>query len=189
MLDNRSHQITALLIDWSNGDEIAFKQLMPMVYDELRRMARRHLRREPAGHTIQTTELIHEAYLKFAGREEQNWQNRAHFFGVAAKVMRHILVDHARTKHRSKRGGLAERITLHESVTTSANRSEEIVALDDALNQLAALDQRKAQVVEMKFFGGLSVEEMAEVLKVAPITIMREWQKAKAWLYLQLNNS
>jgi RNA polymerase sigma-70 factor, ECF subfamily len=189
MLDDRSHQITALLIDWSNGDEIALKQLMPLVYDELHQMARRHLRREASGHTLQTTELIHEAYLKLAAQEEQNWQNRAHFFGVAAKVMRHILVDHARTKHRSKRGGLAERITLHESVTTAANRSEEIVALDDALNQLATLDERKVQVVEMRFFGGLKTEEIAGVLKISPETVKRDWQFARKWLLRELANA
>jgi RNA polymerase sigma factor (TIGR02999 family) len=189
MLEDRTHQITAWLTDWSNGDEIAFEQLMPLVYDELRRMARGYMRRQPSEHTFQTTEIIHEAYLKLANQEKQSWQNRAHFFGVAAKAMRHILVDYARAKHRGKRGGLAERITLHENVTTAANRSEEIVALDDALNQLAGLDQRKAQVVEMKFFGGLTLEEIAEVLKVSTKTIKRDWQFARTWLFRELANT
>ena len=188
MLENKSHQITALLIDWSNGDEIAFEQLMPLVYDELRRMARRYLRREPSGHTFQTTELIHEAYLKIAGREGRNWENRSHFFGVASRAMRHILVDYARSKHRQKRGGMAERITLTENLKTAANRSEEIIALDEALKQLAALDERKTQVVEMKFFGGLTTEEIAEVLKISPETVKRDWRFARTWLLRQLAN-
>ena len=187
MLENRSHQITALLIDWSNGDEIAFEQLMPMVYDELHRMARRYLRRQPSGHTFQTTELIHEAYLKIAGREAQSWQNRAHFFGVAARAMRHILVDYARSKQRKKRGGMAERITLTENLGAAANRSEEIVALDDALKQLGALDGRKAQVVEMKFFGGLTTDEIAEVLRISPETVKRDWRFARTWLLRELS--
>lgn len=189
MLDNRSHQITALLVDWSNGDEVAFEQLMPLVYDELRRMARRYMRREPSGHTFQTTELIHEAYLKLAQREGRNWQNRAHFFGVAAKAMRHILVDYARSKHRKKRGGLAERITLTENLRAEANHSEEIVALDEALKRLAILDQRKTQVVEMKFFGGLTTEEIAEVLKISPETVKRDWRFARTWLLRELANA
>jgi RNA polymerase sigma factor (TIGR02999 family) len=189
MLDDRTHQITALLVDWSNGDEIAFEQLMPLVYDELRLMARGYMRRQPSGHTFQTTELIHEAYLKLAAQDNQSWQNRAHFFGVAAKAMRHILVDYARRKHRGKRGGLAERITLHENLTTAANSAQEIVALDDVLNQLAALDERKAKVVEMKFFGGLTLKEIAEVLKVSPETVQRDWIFARTWLFRELANA
>jgi RNA polymerase sigma-70 factor (ECF subfamily) len=189
MLDDKTHQITAWLTDWSTGDEIASEQLMPLVYDELRRMARGYMRRQSPGHTFQTTELIHEAYLKLAGQEKQSWQNRAHFFGVAAKAMRHILVDYARAKHRGKRGGLMERITLHENVTTASSRSEEIVALDDALNQLAILDPRKAQVVEMKFFGGLTQEEIAEVLKVSLDTVKRDWSFARIWLFRKLANT
>lgn len=189
MLDNRSHRITALLIDWSNGDEIAFEQLMPLVYDELRRMARRYMRREPSGHTLQTTELIHEAYLKLAGREGQNWENRAHFFGVASRAMRHVLVDYARNKHRKKRGGPAERITLTENLAATKNHSEEIIALDEALKHLAGLDQRKAQVVEMKFFGGLNTEEIAEVLKISPETVKRDWRFARTWLLRELANA
>ncbi len=186
MLNAASQQITLLLIDWSRGDELALEQLMPLVYDELRQMARRYMRGQPSGHTFQTTELIHEAYLKIARHDEQNWQNRAHFFGVAAQAMRHILVDYARSKNSRKRGGLAEKITLEENLVASANRSEEIVALDDALKQLAILDERKSRVVEMKFFGGLSIEEIAEVLKISPETVKRDWKFARTWLLREL---
>ena len=186
MLNVASQQITLLLVDWSRGNEFALEQLMPLVYDELRRMARRYMRRQPSGHTFQTTELIHEAYLKIAGQNEHDWQNRAHFFGVAAQAMRHILVDYARSKNSLKRGGLAEKITLEENLVASASRSEEIVALDDALKQLAALDERKSRVVEMKFFGGLNIEEIAEVLKVSPETVKRDWKFARTWLLREL---
>ena len=182
-----SHQITLLLIDWSKGDDYALEQLMPLVYDELRRMARNYMRRQPSGHTFQTTELIHEAYLKLADGEERNWQNRAHFFGVAAKAMRHILVDYARSKHSQKRGGWQERITFAEDAAISNNRPGEIVALDDALNQLAVLDERKSRVVEMKFFGGLKTEEIAAVLKLSPETVKRDWSFARTWLLRELS--
>lgn len=186
MLNDTSNQITLLLIDWSKGDEFALEQLMPLVYDELRQMARRYMRRQPSGHTFQTTELIHEAYLKLADGKEQNWQNRAHFFGDAAKAMRHILVDYARTKHRNKHGGWQERITLADDALAAKERSAEIVALDDALNQLAVLDERKSRVVEMKFFGGLKVEEIAGVLKISPETVKRDWSFAQTWLLREL---
>ncbi len=186
MLNAASQQITLLLNDWSQGNEVALEQLMPLVYEELRRMARRYMRREHLGHTFQTTDLIHEAYLKIAKQEDQNWQNRAHFFGVAAQAMRHILVDYARSKNSLKRGGLAEKVTLEENLVASANRSEEIVALDDALKQLAALDERKSRVVEMKFFGGLNMEEIAEVLKISPETVKRDWKFARNWLLREL---
>ena len=189
MLNAASDQITHLLVDWSKGDEFALEQLMPLVYEELRRMARRYMRRQPSGHTFQTTELIHEAYLKLAKQEEPNWQNRAHFFGVAAQAMRHILVDYARSKNSKKRGGLAEKITLADNLVASANRSEEIVALDDALKQLAVLDERKSRVVEMKFFGGLNIEEIAEVLKTSPETVKRDWRFARTWLLRELASS
>ena len=188
MLNAASDQITHLLVDWSKGDEFALEQLMPLVYEELRRMARRYMRRQPSGHTFQTTELIHEAYLKLAKQEEPNWQNRAHFFGVAAQAMRHILVDYARSKNSKKRGGLAEKITLADNLIASENRSEEIVALDDALKQLAVLDERKSRVVEMKFFGGLNIEEIAEVLKTSPETVKRDWRFARTWLLRELEN-
>ncbi len=189
MVDDNSHQITLLLIDWSEGDENALEQLMPLVYEELRRMARNYMRRQPSGHTFQTTELIHEAYLKIAGGEEKRWQNRAHFFGVAAKAMRHILVDYARSKSRGKRGGWQDRITLVEEMAVSNSRSEEIVALDEALNHLATLDERKVQVVEMKFFGGLTFEEIAGVLRVSLVTVKRDWQFAQTWLLRELRRA
>ncbi len=189
MENDSSHQITLLLIDWSKGDELALEQLMPLVYEELRRMARNYMRKQPSGHTFQTTELIHEAYLKIAGGEEKQWQNRAHFFGVAAKAMRHILVDYARAKSRGKRGGWQDRITFSEDAAVTSGRSEEIVALDDALNQLAVLDERKVRVVEMKFFGGLTVEEIAGVLKVSPVTVKRDWSFARTWLLRELGRA
>ena len=186
MTDDNSHQITLLLLDWSKGDAYALEQLMPLVYEELRRMARSHMRRQPSGHTFQTTELIHEAYLKITAGGEMQWQNRAHFFGVAAKAMRHILVDYARSKSRHKRGGWQDRITFVENMAVASGRSEEIVALDDALNRLAGLDERKVRVVEMKFFGGLTVEEIAGVLKVSPETVKRDWSFAQTWLLREL---
>jgi RNA polymerase sigma factor (TIGR02999 family) len=186
MVEDSSHQITQLLIDWSKGDEYALEQLMPLVYEELRRMAKNYMRRQPSGHTLQTTELIHEAYLKIAGGKEKQWQNRAHFFGVASKAMRHILVDYARSKSRDKRGGWQDRITFVEDAAVSSSRSEEIVALDDALNQLGVLDERKVRVVEMKFFGGLKVEEIAGVLKISPETVKRDWSFAQTWLLREL---
>ncbi|MDQ3179204.1 MAG: sigma-70 family RNA polymerase sigma factor [Acidobacteriota bacterium] len=186
MSNAASHQITLLLVDWNKGDEFALEQLMPLVYDELRQMARRYMRSQPSGHTFQTTELIHEAYLKIAKQDERNWQNRAHFFGVAAQAMRHILVDYARSKHRKKRGGWQERVTFTEDDLVSNGRSEEVVALDEALNQLAVLDERKSRVVEMKFFAGLNVEEIAEVLKLSPETVKRDWRFARTWLLREL---
>ena len=184
--DNNSHQISLLLIDWSKGDEYALEQLMPLVYEELRRMARNYMRRQPSGHTFQTTDLIHETYLKIAGGEQRNWQSRSHFFGVAAKAMRHILVDYARSKNNQKRGGWQERVTLKENMRVTNQSSEEIVALDDALNRLAALDDRKVRVVEMKFFAGLHVAEIADVLKVSPETVKRDWSFAQTWLLREL---
>jgi RNA polymerase sigma-70 factor, ECF subfamily len=188
-MDDSSHQITLLLIDWSKGDENALERLMPLVYDELRRMARNYMRRQPSGHSLQTTELIHEAYLKIAAGKEKQWQNRAHFFGVAAKAMRHILVDYAKSKHRRKRGGWQDRITFVEDAAVTGGRSDEIIALDDALNQLATLDERKVRVVEMKFFGGLKTEEIAGVLKISPETVKRDWQFAQTWLLRELRRA
>ncbi len=184
-----SHQITQLLVDWSKGDDYALEQLFPLVYEELRQMARRYMRRQPVGHTFQTTELIHEAYLKLAKNDEKNWQNRAHFFGVAATAMRHILVDYARTKQSKKRGGWQERVTLSQNAVVSTAHSDEMVALDDALKQLAAMDERKSRVVELKFFGGLKIEEIAEVLKISPETVKRDWRFARTWLLRELSEA
>ena len=185
-MDDNSHQITLLLLDWSKGDEYALEQLMPLVYDELRRMARNYMRRQPSGHTFQTTDLIHEAYLKIAGGEDRNWQSRNHFFGVAAKAMRHILVDYARSKNNQRHGGWQERVTLADDMRVTNQSPEEMVALDEALNRLEILDDRKVRVVEMKFFAGLNVAEIAGVLKVSPETVKRDWSFAQTWLLREL---
>lgn len=183
-----SHQITHLLIDWSKGDESALEQLMPLVYEELHQMARRYMRGQSPGHSMQATELIHEAYLKIARSEDRNWENRAHFFGVAARAMRQILVDHARSKSSQKRGGWQERITLADDAATTRNSSREIVALDDALKNLEQIDERRSRVVELKFFGGLTADEIAEVLKISPETVNRDWKFARTWLLRELAN-
>ena len=185
-MDDASHQITILLTDWSKGDELALEQLMPLVYDELRRMAKSYMRSQPSGHTFQTTELIHEAYVKLAKQDGHNWQNRAHFFGVAAQAMRHILVDYARSKKRDKRGGWQERVTLADSMAVSDIKSDQIVALDDALTTLTSLDPRKGRVVELKFFGGLTIEEIAEVLKISVDSVKRDWRFSRTWLLREL---
>lgn len=182
-----SHQVTRLLIQWSDGDQSALDDLMPIVYDELRLMAKRFMRRQDSGHTMQTTELIHEAYLKLLGNQEKDWKNRAHFFGVASQAMRHILVDYARSKQSQRRGGQRQRVTLAESMFVSNERSDEIVALDDALSRLSKLDDRKGRVVEMKFFGGLNLDEIAEVLKVSIITVKRDWSFARNWLLKEIS--
>lgn len=174
-------EVTRLLIDWGNGDRAALDELIALVYDELRRMARRYMRRESQGHTLQTSALVHEAYLRLVDQKSVQWQNRAHFFGVAAQLMRRILVDHARSRSRAKRGGGAQMISFVDQAVVSKEVAE-VIALDDALKNLAEMDARKSQIVEMKFFGGLTTEEVAEVLKVTPRTVEREWRKAKAWL-------
>jgi len=180
-------EVSQLLRAWSDGEKAAADRLMPLVYEELRQIARRQMRRQRAGHTLQTTALIHEAYLRLVGESDAPWQNRAHFFGVAAKAMRHILVDHARSRQAAKRGGAAQRVTLDEAALVSAEPAE-LVALDDALQSLAALDPRKSQVVEFKYFGGLTVKEIAEVLQVSPETVARDWRLARAWLLRELSN-
>jgi len=179
-------EITQLLTEWGNGDRAALEKLMPLVYEELRRLAHHYLRRERAGHTLQTTALVNEAYLKLVGEREMRWQNRAHFFGVAAQMMRMVLVDYARSRRYAKRGGGARRESLDEALMVASHRAE-LVALDDALKGLAGIDERKSRVAELRFFGGLSVEETAEVLGVAPVTVMREWRLAKAWLHRELS--
>ena len=178
-------EISALLRAWSDGDQSALERLTPIVYDELHRLARRHMRGERPGHSLQTTALVNEAYVRLVDYKRMQWQNRAHFFAVSAQLMRRILVEHAR-RHNLKRGGGLPHVSLEEAALVRADPASDIVALDDALNALARLDQRKVQVVEMRFFGGLSVEETAEVLKVSAITVMRDWSTAKAWLYREL---
>jgi len=175
-------EITQLLLSWSKGDGSALDQLIPLVYPELRRMARAYMNREKSGHTLQTSALINEAYLRLVNQQEIAWQDRAHFYAVSAQIMRHILVDHARRYRRDKRGGGAEHLPLDETPVGCNERAVELMALDDALTRLAAIDARKSQIVELRFFGGLTVDETAEVMKLAPITIMREWRAAKAWL-------
>ena len=174
-----------MLRAWSDGDRDALDRLTLIVHNELRRLARRYMRRERPGHSLQTTALVNEAYLRLVDYRGMQWQNRAHFFAVAAQLMRRILVEHAR-RHNMKRGGGAQHVSLEEAAVVGAGRPGNMVALDDALHVLARLDPRKAQVVEMRFFGGLSVEETAEVLKVSPVTVMRDWSTAKAWLYREL---
>ena len=176
------NEITLLLVDWSNGDQSALDELMPIVYRELRVIAGSYMRRESPGHTLQTSALINEAYLRLVDQRSVQWRNRAHFYGVAAQMMRRILVDHARARTRVKRGGGALRVDLDEAAIVS-QQATEVVALDDALRSLAEMDPRKSQIVEMRFFGGLTTDEVAEVLKVAPTTVEREWRKAKAWLH------
>jgi len=174
--------VTQLLIDWSSGNREALDELMPLVSDELRRLARRHMARERRDHTLQTSALINEAYLRLVDQKDLNWQNRAHFFAVAAQVMRHILIDHARRYHYAKRGAGAQKISLDEAAILTEQRAAEFVALDDALASLAKLDPRRSEIVELRFFGGLSIEETAEVMKISATTVQREWRAAKAWL-------
>jgi RNA polymerase sigma factor (TIGR02999 family) len=181
-----SHEITQLLKDWGDGDQSARDQLVPLVYDELRRMAHRHMRKERPGHTLQTSALVNEAFVKLVNQKEVRWQNRAHFFGLAAQMMRRILVDHARSRHYAKRGGSAQQVSFDDALIVSQERADEVVALDDALQELAQLDQRKSKIVELRFFGGLSIEETAELLDVSPGTVMRDWTLAKAWLHKQI---
>lgn len=189
MLQSATERVAALLSEWGKGDTSALEQLMPLVYDELRRMARQHLRRQPAGHTFQTADLIHEAYLKLSKQVEPEWNDRAHFFAVASRAMRHILVDYARSRQSQKRGGWQERVTLSEEFSSTASRAGELLALDDALNALAKLDERKARIVELKYFAGMTTDEIAVVLKVSPETVKRDWRFARTWLLKELGAS
>ena len=179
-------EVTRLLVAWSNGDRAALDELIPLVYDELRRLASRYMRRESKGHTLQTSALINEAYLRLVDQKKVEWQNRAHFFGVAARLMRQILVDHARSRSRAKRGGGAQMVTLAEQLVLYKEAAD-VIALDDALNNLAEMDPRKSQIVELKCFSGLTTDEVAEVLKITSRTVEREWRKAKAWLNRAIN--
>ena len=180
-----SGEVSGLLRAWSEGDRGALDKLTPIVYDELHRLAGRYMKRERPGHSLQTTALVDEAYMRLVDYKGMQWQNRAHFFAVSAQLMRRILVDHAR-RHNLKRGGGVQHVSLEETAVVGGDRGADLVALDDALEALARLDSRKVQVVEMRFFGGLSVEETAEVLKVSPVTVMRDWSTARAWLYREL---
>lgn len=176
-------ELTHLLLDWGKGDKDALDKLMPLVYDELRSLARRYLSRESAGHTLQTTALVNEAYLRLIDQSRVQWQNRAHFFAICAQMMRRILVDHARKQHYAKRGGGAVRLSLDDVAMLSKEKAAELVALDEALEKLAEMDSRRSRVVELRFFGGLNNEEIASVLGISANTVMRDWNLAKAWLY------
>lgn len=181
-----SNDITRLLNDLSSGNQVAFDQLFALVYDELRLLASRYMRRERGDHTLQTTALVNEAYLKLVNRNDATWQTRVHFFAVAATVMRHILVDHARARGSARRGGDTPRVPLDEVAVISPERAAEVVALDEALQELEALDARQARVVELRYFGGLTLAEAAEVLQVSSDTVSRDWNSAKAFLYQRI---
>ena len=182
-----TQNVTKLLVQWSMGDQDALTALVPLVYDELRRVARNYLKQEKQNHTLSSTALVHEAYLRLVTQKEVTWQNRAHFFGVAAQMMRRILVDHARHHSYAKRGGGALTLALDEALATPKRRDLDLVALDDALNTLAKLDERQSRMVELRFFGGLSIEETSEVLGVSAPTVKREWASARAWLYREIS--
>jgi RNA polymerase sigma-70 factor (ECF subfamily) len=181
-------EVTRLLRAWSDGNEAALDQLIPIIYDELRSLAARYLRRERKDHTLQPTALVNEAYLRLIDQRQVQWQNRAHFLGVAAQMMRRILVDHAKSHNRVKRGGGAIRVSFDEARFVSEERGDDLVALDEAMRALAEFDERKSRGVELRYFGGLSVEETAEVLHVSTITVERDWRMAKAWLYTHIQS-
>lgn len=186
-MSQEPREITQMLLELTDGNEEVVNQILPHIYDELRRLASSYLRRERSNHTLQPTALVHEAYMKLIDQSRVKWQNRAHFFGIAAQVMRRILMDHARKHTAEKRGGDAELLPIEEEIlVVSHDKSAELVALDDALNQLAEMDERKAKIVELRYFGGLSIEETAEVLGVSVPTVNREWRMAKAWLYSEI---
>ncbi len=186
-MEENSQHITQLLNQWSDGDAEVLDDLLPLVYKELRRQAAGYLRRERSDHTLQPTALINEAYLKLIDQRDVKWQNRAHFFAIAAQAMRRILVDYARERHREKRGGAAENLPIDEALTiVSQEKSVDLVALDEALNNLAQFDERQAKVVELRYFSGLSIDEAAEVLNVSNVTIRRDWNMAKAWLHQEI---
>lgn len=183
------NEVTRLLVAWGNGDQAALDQLMPLVYSELHRLAHRHIKKERPGHTLQTSALLNEAFLRLVDQKDVHWHGRAHFFSLAAQMMRRILVDYARSRRFAKRGGDAQQVTFNEELPVSRQISVDVVEVHEALNELASLDERKSKVVELKFFGGLSNEETAEVLGVSPGTVMRDWTLAKAWLRLAMKRT
>ena len=182
-----TQEVTEMLVAWSNGDESALERLIPLVHDELHRLAHRYMNQERPGHMLQTTALVNEAYLRLVDSSHVRWQNRAHFFAVSAKLMRRILVDFARSRNYLKRGGNAVQVSLDKVFAIMPEQDPDVVALDEALNALAAIDERKSRVVELRFFGGLNIEETAEVLNVSPDTVMRDWRLAKVWLLRELS--
>ena len=181
------HEVTQLLLDCSKGSQDAFKQLFPLVYEELRRLAHRYMTQERPGHTLQTTAVVHEAYFRLIDQKHVQWQNRAHFFAIASQMMRRILITHAQSHAYAKRGGGALKVSLDEAAVLSPERAAELIALDEALKSLTAIDPRRSQVVELRFFGGLDNEEIAEVLNISPNTVTRDWNVAKAWLYREMS--
>ena len=182
-----SADVTELLVNWANGDVAARDEVIPQIYEELRRIARRHLRSERPDHTLQSAALVHEAFVRLTDKKLPDWQNRAHFFGVAAQMMRHILVDHARNRNASKRGGGVPRLLLDTHVAGLREPKQDLVALDDALKRLAGMDQQQAKIIELRFFGGLSIEETAEMTGISPATVKREWSTARAWLRREMS--
>ena len=185
----RLNEVSALLAAWSNGNEAARDTLIPLVYDELRRLAGHYMALERSAHSLQATALVHEAYLRLIDQRQVRWQGRAHFFALASRMMRRILVDYARSRHYAKRGGAARRVSLDEAMIVSEEKTQDVVALDEALTRLAAIDFRKSQVVELRYFGGLSMEEIAKVLKISAVTVRRDWSTAKAWLYRDMRGA
>ena len=183
------HEITELLAEWREGNQSALDELYPLVYDELHRLARRYMSRERKGHTLQTTALINEAYVRLVDQKNVHWANRSHFFAISAQIMRRILIDHARRHAYAKRGGGARQVSLEEAATVVPNKSEELLRLDEALKSLAEMDPRRSQVVELRYFGGLNNEEIAGVLHISENTVTRDWNMARAWLYQQLTGS
>ena len=186
MSDAPGNEVTQLLLNWSGGDQSALDKLIPLVEAELHRLSHHYMNRERAGHTLQTTGLVNEAYVRLVGQKNISWQNRAHFFGIAARLMRQILVDHARRRNYAKRGGEAVPVSLDEAVAVAEERSIEIIDLDEALNQLAKLSPEQSRIVELRFFGGLTIEETAEVMKLSVDKVKRDWSMAKTWLYHEL---
>ena len=184
-----SHEVTQLLMAWNDGDQSALERLIPLVHAELHRIARRYMRNERAGHMLQTSALINEAYMRLIDAQQVHWQNRAHFFGIAAQLMRRVLVDFARSRSYKKRGGGAFQVSLDETMVITKERGEDLVALDEALSALSELDERKGRVVEMRFFGGLSEKEIAEALTVSQETVRRDWRLAKSWLRRRLSET
>jgi RNA polymerase sigma-70 factor (ECF subfamily) len=189
MVSVSADNLTDLLLEWRQGDRSALDRLTPLVYDELRRIAHRYVKQERDGHTLQTTALVNEAYLRLAGERRIDWQNRQHFFAVMAQVMRRVLIDYARRRHYAKRGGNAHHVSLDDVAGMTHERAAELVALDEALQELAKVDERKTRVVELRYFGGLSLEETADVLDVSVTTVRREWRVAKAWLFRRVVSS
>ena len=188
MMTVATSELTSLLKDWKQGDATALERLTPLIYDELRRIAHRYAQRERNGHTLQTTALVNEAYLRLAGGEKQDWQNRSHFFAVTAQVMRHILIDYARRRHYIKHGGAVQQVPFEEACLMADERAKELLTLDEALEDLNRLDPRKTRVVELRYFGGLSLEETANALGISVMTVRRDWRAAKAWLYKRIKD-